>query len=279
MSIYIYFGLPGAGKSCGGSVDTQSVPFDWDRMRSSADVISKYNKTGFNFSYPDHLLYSNLDIFCYCRGFLPVKSHFVDGYDIGLPNPYHKTVVFPPYSFIVIDEAQRYFYSKSGQSLPRYVTRWFEMHRQQHYDIILICQRPTLIDKDIRDLAQFREFIKVDNTQDRYGRFTKSVFYFRDFNSNAEVENYLTTHQVPHDCKIQTKVFNDDISLIYDSFAFSKMFLPDDPHEDFTMKYQNYTFDKFEDYAKFKDENSYLPPLGYYQTKQELLYGKKNNRN
>lgn len=60
---------------------------------------------------------------------------------------------FPPNSYLVIDEAQRVFRPRaSGSKVPPHVMA-LETHRHTGLDIILLTQKPSLLDKNVRDLC------------------------------------------------------------------------------------------------------------------------------
>ncbi len=60
---------------------------------------------------------------------------------------------FPPNSYLIIDEAQRVFRPRaSGSKVPPHVMA-LETHRHTGLDIILLTQKPSLLDKNVRDLC------------------------------------------------------------------------------------------------------------------------------
>ncbi len=161
------------------------------------------------------------------------EAYWLNPYRLGIADGKFEVQFFPPYSLLVIPEAQRYFDSRqSGTFSPR-VSGLFEKHRHQKIEIILDAQRPDLIDLNIRRLAhKFVEMRGVENAETETGRIVQSTFHCREFTSWTAVNDYLNGTGTDYEEK--TYVHRGDIFRCYDSYACSREFMP--------IKRENYDF-------------------------------------
>lgn len=87
-----------------------------------------------------------------------VKAPPVEEWTEKRPDPDDPTLLldyftFPPNSYLILDEAQRVYRPRAaGTKVPPYVAA-LETHRHTGLDIILLTQKPSLMDKNVRDLA------------------------------------------------------------------------------------------------------------------------------
>lgn len=220
--ITIIFGGVGVGKT------KLLTKFACDKMVFSArEDIAKLRKEinilnfgGFNLSFNEkHLVFADYEIIAKDMGVIPRKSHYVSGFYVGLPNSQHKTLFLPPYSSVFFSEGQKYFNSRMSVYFSDFVSRFYETHRHYGVNIFIDCQRPKLIDLNIRELAE--EFIEVLSTKDYYkkGVIVKSTWECRVFNSNQSVEKYLTSGDTT-DCEYRTYKHIGNIFNCYDSHYF-----------------------------------------------------------
>lgn len=171
---------------------------------------------------------------------------------------------FPPYSLLIIPEAQRYFDARQSGTFPPRVSGFFEKHRHQHLEIILESQRPDLIDLNIRRLThRFIEMRGVENKTNFAGRVESTTWRTREFASWNEVNDYLNGKGEGY----ADKTFKHDgnIFAAYDSYACNKEFFPrtveGKTSYDFLSSYAQAMEQGFpqgyEDYYKFTEPKGY----------------------
>lgn len=129
----------------------------------------------------------------------------------------------PPYSLLIIPEAQRYYDSRQGISPS--VSGFFEKHRHQHLEIYLESQRPDLIDLNIRRLThKYVEMRGIENKTNFAGRVEATTWSVREFAGFNEVNDYLNGKNAKYTDKRITHAGN--IFECYDSYACAKDFFP-----------------------------------------------------
>ena len=132
---------------------------------------------------------------------------------------------FPPYSLLVIPEAQRYFDARQSGTFPTRVSGFFEKHRHQHLDILLESQRPDLIDMNIRRLTHlFIEMRGVENKTNFAGRVEATTWHTRRFTGWNAVNDYINGKESEYTDKPEHH--NGNIFGCYNSFACAQEFFP-----------------------------------------------------
>lgn len=91
---------------------------------------------------------------------------------------------FPPNSILVVDEAQRVFRARSSGSKPPPHVMALETHRHTGLDIILLTQKPHLLDSNVRELCG--RHVHIKNTI--LGRKLFEWFEFNDVNNRANLD-------------------------------------------------------------------------------------------
>lgn len=153
--IRIIFGDNGVGKSGLLAYFGNEAAFNRERNQLMRQEIMAMNENGFNLTVPKHAVASNIDMtfsmpYCYSR-----KPRIINPFRLGLQLDAPKGVKCHytlPYETILIDEAQKYFYSKGGTIEP-YRTNFFEENRHNDLEIYMTTPGAMLIVKDIRRLA------------------------------------------------------------------------------------------------------------------------------
>ncbi len=175
----------------------------------------------------DHLVFSDFDFYAVREYARPVKSWDIDGWWIGLPNPYIKTAYLPAYSTIMLVEAEKYYDSRRTQTypLPPWVYRFYERHRHKHYDIFFDCHRPIQIDKGIRTLAEsFIYPIHKKDDSDKYGCLIRSTWDCIEFSGLRAAEEYCDTKKITEDAQHIRYIHYGNIHACYNSFGFAESF-------------------------------------------------------
>ena len=190
--ITIICGAPGVGKTALMTYFAlEYLNYDEDYI-SCIDKINKFNKQGFNLSVPQHLVFSDWKVSCNSQTLGTCVSYFCNGFYIGMPNNQHRTMFFPPYAKIFLSEAQRYYDSRKYESLSDFVSQFYEQHRHWGMQIYLDCQRPTLVDLNIRGLATRILYVtELKHDIDTYGRIVASTWHCKQFDNIYDFDNFL----------------------------------------------------------------------------------------
>ena len=277
--ITIIVGKPGKGKT----VFTANIIAN-KILNSRSDYINlkreiKYLKQG-GFNYLElppqkHLIYTDFKF----RINRKIESYYIDGYKLGLPNPYFETTFIPPYSTIFLDEAQRYYDSRNTKSLRTEVYNWFQLHRQNHYNIYLVCQRVENIDINIRALAD--SIIVIDDLKlktNEFGVVEHFKWITREFESPDTAEEYCRKKDREEVSILGKKVIIEShlpLFRYYDSFGNKPVFFngkENSPFDYYIERKYNYSVESFVEY----NENHYFTaPKGYWKSAD---YDKKVNK-
>lgn len=202
-----------------------------------------------------------------------LQTYYVDGFKIGLPNPFFETTLFPPYSTIFLDEAQRYYDSRMSKYLRPEVYNWFQLHGQNHYNVVLVCQRLANIDVNIRALAERIIVVeKLDFKHDKFGRITKMTWTEREFSSPDTAESYQLAKEKSEICKLGKEVVNSTnlpIFNYYDSFGNRPAFYEGQYHKGFDYyTEQGYQF-TLESFVEYNNNHYYTAPAGYWKNPEQ----------
>lgn len=142
MGVWLYTGLPGAGKT----------------LCVVREIIEQILKPGPDGSVPP--VYADIDGLDYDR--LGVKRLVPEDCTSrdGAIDHCRKWYEVEDGAYIVIDECQRVFpVRNSAAAVPRYVSE-FETHRHHGFNVLLITQGPNLIDKHVRTLVERHVHLK-----------------------------------------------------------------------------------------------------------------------
>lgn len=153
------------------------------------------------------------------------ETYFINGFYLGLPNDKMPVISVPPGSKIFLSEAQRYYNSRNSKTFPDFASRLYEMHRHYNLDIYLDCQRPILVDANIRELCKrFIEVVEMEHETDFAGQITASKFHCREFERWRDVELYLDSGTETYETTIHENKGN--IFNCFNSFNYFDEFLP-----------------------------------------------------
>ena len=225
--IRIIFGNPGAGKtSLLASLACADMTVNArNYLLPCRKEISVLNSGGYNLTVPDkHIVFSNISITSEPVNMLPRKSWYVNPAKIALPNKTFPTVFLPPYAQIYISEAQKFYNSREYKKLADAVSRWYETHRHNGHNVTLDCQRSTLIDLNIRGIAE--EFILPLSLKHKYnslGGLTASEWKCIVLFSCYDVDKYLQTGELPKNHEKRVYKHEGNVFNTYDS-RFAKLY-------------------------------------------------------
>lgn len=277
--ITIIVGKPGAGKTLFATNLVANKMLDSSEdLWSYRHELKRLNAGGFtSLDMPPqrHLCYTDYSVKINKR----LESYSVDGFKIGLPNPYFDTQFIAPYSTIVLDEAQRYFDSRNSKLLRPEVYNWFQLHRQNNYNIILVCQRLANIDVNIRALAE--RIIVIDELkmkEDKYGRIYSFTWKYKEFESSGVAEDYSEKKDNVEYAKFgKTIIEKSDLPLFefYSSYSNKPAFYNGNEYKNFDFDIEARYMTSVESFADYNSLHSFTAPQGYWKSAE---WDKKINK-
>ncbi len=263
--ITIISGLPGAGKTSLMTyflLQSMTGQFAKSSIKNANAVINTYIAGGMSYlsEQEGHLVYSDYPIRTK-RG--KVNSRYVNGYRIGLPNKLYDTHVIPPYSTIGLDEAQRYYNSRE-RGLADHVSRFYELHRQNNLTIYLASQRPGLIDKNIRELAQEVIFCISCSATFDYGFVTGFKWEILRYTNVDTLIRDIESGAYSHGVKDVVN-FEGNLARHYDDKFFKHLFVDTEKKRDYSNLYvESYSY-HIDAIKAFKRKYTFEVPDGYYK--------------
>ena len=272
----IICGLTGRGKTALATNFIIEKLLDcYEDYRNCCMEIRKLQAGGFNkIEMPPqrHIVYSDYSVKVNSR----IKTYRVDGFELAIPNIYFKTAFIPPYSTIVLDEAQKYYDSRMTKYLREEVYRFYQLHRHNHYNIIMTCQRLGNIDLNIRALADTIIVVEeLDLKEDEYGQCSKLKWKVREFTSVEVAENYclafekneIKNYGKENVLKSKHPVFN-----FYDSYGNKPVFYYLNEHRNFDYYTEDGYVMTLDSIREFNETHYFTAPQGYWKNPE---YDKK----
>lgn len=283
--ITIIFGKPRVGKTAlmtHFATEHMLNPQARQDIKSCRGVVEALNAGGFNLTVPDdHLVFSDYHIQTpHGRR----TSYHVNGFRFGLPGTENReTMFFPPYARFYLDEAQKYYNSREGQTFSDHVSRAFEVHAHNYWDITIACQRPNLIDLNVRELCgQFIEILDLRHTYVRgekwkiRPRIKRSVWTCRVFEDVFALQTYLAGGKKERHLGQRAKyVHEGDIFQLYDSCNFFPLFYRDRYGKDFDLLPSSSPGYDVESIKKFNADYDFEVPDDYRKHKKPSELKKK----
>ena len=268
--ITIIFGKPGVGKTALMTSFAVNNLFNGKaHWKQCLNKINMLNIGGFKLKAPiqKHMVFAD-----YCIRTRKYRNYDIDGYRIGMFDESYYTMFLPPFSHIYLDEAQKYFDSRKSSLMSDRVSRFFEMHRHNNYDITLVCQRLGLIDLNVRQNAECIYLIESFKVKkDDYGRIVKCLWICRHFVSNAEAEKYYDNPSENNNLGEKVKLeFNGNVFKYYNSQSFEPLFYNNRYEQDFDINFFSDCDMTVDSVKEFNSGHSYSVPDGYYVKRGKL---------
>jgi hypothetical protein len=217
-------------------------------VENCRQLVEPMNASGYRFTMPDHLVFSNYTIDC---PFMNETSYSVDPFHMGLDREYYPTDLYPPYARFFLDEGQEPYNSR--EKLPAFVSRYFEKHGHPHFEIMIASQRFKLIDLNIRDIAERFVWIEgMNHEYSKYGLLKRTVWTYYEFDDFESAELFQTTGQLRGGSGRKARfAFDGNIFQFYDPEGCFPFFFKNARNRDFTLvkgKRTGITLDEIEDY-------------------------------
>lgn len=269
--ITIICGDPGAGKTAlATKFGIEEMVYDgFSRWWESCHRIEKLRAGGFHQLKPlpqKHTVYADYNM---KSKFPKADSYYVDGYKLSLANPFFETAFIPPFSTIILDEAQKYYDSRMSKYLRSCVYRFYQLHRHNHLNIIMTCQRLGNIDLNIRQIAGkiiFVEELKIKENE--WGYITKMEWKVKEFSSLSSAESYIDNGNLTKNVVEKTYTFDGDIFQYYDSYTNEPAFYDGN----YYRAYDCYSDDGYEytveSFMAYNDNHLYVAPMGFWKNEK-----------
>lgn len=258
------FGLPGAGKTAlltKLALDYMTGYLARQDLKNSIKVISQLNAGGFDFTIPDaHLVYVDYGVTARHGA---VKNHEVNGFELGLFDANHFTRMFPPCARFFLDEAQKYLNSRERTGIADSVSRFYELHRHNYFDITLVSQRPGLIDKNVRELSEKVLFVYGMEHTFSDGRLFGTRWHCLSFETSADAIAFCDGKRP--DYVRESYSFIGNIFKHYSSHYHLPAFYKAAKGRDFAVGFSEDYKLTVDDIQRFNNSNSYLNPIGYFK--------------
>lgn len=194
--------------------------------KSCALIAEQSAKFGRNFTPPDRVpIYTNYHVRLHVGFNRYFEPYYFNPYYYGVTNDTMDTEYAALGGVLVFDESQRIFNSRKSATFADFVSYAFEIHRQGHYDIILIAQRGKLLDCNIRDLGvHVIEVVDMENETGAAGYIRSSKWHCRESDNWSDAEEYFTDGEKTY---TETEYENKgNIFESFDSFERVSEFLP-----------------------------------------------------
>lgn len=268
--ITIIIGIPGSGKTAHECylLVQQMIEKGRQDYVNCCKEIRKLNDGGFNRLSPPpfkHVCYSDFKV----KVNSMYQSMYIDGFKIGMPNPYFETTFIPPYSTIFLDEAQRYYNSRMSKYLREEVYTFYQLHRHNHYNIFMNCQRVGNIDVNIRCLAERVLLIeKIDCHKNDWGIVDKITWTIREFSSCDTAEQFMLAKERQVYSNLG-RVYDVSTNLNIFSFYNSHSMQPAFYEFNYDREFDYYTEDGYaftlQGFVDFNSAHYYVAPKGYWK--------------
>ena len=257
----IIFGPPRVGKTCFMTYMLNEVAFDYERNKLMREEIAGKIEGGFDkLTIPTYSVACNYEAIFRKFGYSPRPATVINPYKLGFWNKDVPTHFLPPYTTIGITEAQKYFDSRKFKNYPEWQSRFYEAHGHNHLDIYLDCQRPGLIDLNIRELAEFIEIVDMTYKKGR------QIWKIRRIDSLAQYEAYIASgKQDKNTYKEETVKSSYDVFNLYDSRCLKPLFYAGHTLDDFDRAPAHVTDNTLEGYVGYMREHLDELPKGFYK--------------
>lgn len=261
-SITVIGGVIGAGKTSLASawgIDNMHGEKARERIRGCKRTIDKMRANGYNVTMPNkHLTFTDYPLDYRSPDCGHRRSYSIDGYKLGFETEDFKPQLVLPYSFIILDEAQKYFNSRKSLQFADNVSRFWEQSRKFHLDIVLVVQRIGLIDRNIRELARIVWVEKLRFKYDHYGDIVQCIWTYREWETYAEYEAGERGTKV-------TYIFDGNIFKYYDTSEGKLLYMQGLQERDFDYTEHEVYGMSPDDVKSYSERHQQVAPKGFYQ--------------
>ncbi len=259
--IKIIFGPPRIGKTAFLTYLLWLAVFDKERNYLMQKALKEKNVNGFDLMIPEHCVSANYNITFRDYGRTPRKARLINPFKLGFANDEVGTHFNLPYETIGIAEAQRVFNSRNFKNFRDWQSEFYEQHGHNNINIYLDCQRPHLIDVNIRDLCGFIEIISLDVKEDKNGFIERITWKVREIENSGLLDTYLASGRRDKSCYIEYMVStNVNVFDMYESRNCEPKFYDGHFNSDFDLQYSVNAGKTKEDYKKYLNDFDFKKP-------------------
>lgn len=242
----------------------------WNLWTNSCKRIQELYAGGFkNLRYlpQKHTVYSDYVI---RNKWFNIQSYYCNGFNVALPNPFFETMFFAPYSQIFLDEAQKYYDSRMSKYIRECVYRFYQLHRHNHLDIYMTCQRLGNIDLNIRDISRRIIYVeKLDIEKDEFGRIVKMKWHTIEFTCLKFAEAFLDNDNKSVQHEKKDYEYTGNIFDFYSSYSNEACFYDGNYESNYDCLIEREYGSNVEDFIKYNEEHMYYAPKGYWKNDKE----------
>lgn len=205
MAITIIIGKPRVGKTALMTNFLCNEAFNQERITACKNEIKTLNMGGFDkLCYPGYISACNYSLTAHKFGYSPRVAKRINPYRLGFNNDKVQTHFLPPYCCIGIMEGQKYFNSRLFKKFPDWMSRFFEMHGHNFYDIYIDTQRPNLIDINIKELASFIDVQEMTIKGDKVRWSVNVIDSWSEFEkySSSGKKDYFVKEKIVSDIRV-----------------------------------------------------------------------------
>jgi len=197
MAITIVFGAPRIGKTAFLAKIGADAMFDKARYLQTVSAVGKKQAGGFGVTVPPkHCVYVNFELIGRKWRYRPRRAWHLIPEKLGYydpSKPFEWRHFFPPYSILIVTESQDIFDGRNFKNFTREQSAIFEQHGHNYYDIYMDAQRHDLVDKNIRNIANFIQIMSKETVIGKFGIVLGTKWVIRRFNSYKELDQHIAT--------------------------------------------------------------------------------------
>lgn len=261
--VNIIFAPPRMGKTSFMVALLNHFTYDKIRRKQQRIEIDSFVQGGFVVGCPRCCTSSNFDVLYKSFRYSRIKTRKINPYKLGFFNDKVKTYFTAPFDVYGITEAQKYFNSRMSKKYPDWQSRFYEQCGHNNLLFFLDCQRPKLIDANIRDLAKFIEIVHLEKIYKK-NKLVSLIWTINFIENSSLFESYMTSGKTIELPQFRVKI-DYNVFELYNSKLSQPLFFEGHFEEDFN----NAEFDDVvrtkESYQKFLEKVEDSLPKGFYK--------------
>lgn len=261
--INIIFAEPRKGKTSFMTAILNYFCYDKVRNKLQRKEVLILNNGGFDLKFPNSATCSNYDILFKKFRYSRIKTRRINPYRLGFFNDKVKTIFVSPYDVIGITEAQKYFNSRMSKKYPDWQSRFYEQCGHNYLLFFLDCQRPKLIDANIRDLSKFIEIVDLEKKY-KGNKIVGLVWTIKLIENSSLLDNYLSNGKNV-DFPIYKVGIDYNVFDLYNSRSSQPQFFKGHFDEQFVNENFEQVEKTKESFQKFLEKSEDVLPKGFYR--------------
>lgn len=261
--VNIIFAPPRMGKTSFMVALLNHFTFDKLRRKQQRFAVNMLRLGSFTVVTPRCPTCSNFDIeykkFRHSR----IKTRKINPFKLGFFNGKVKTHFVAPYDVFGITEAQKPFNSRMSKKYPDWQSRFYEQCGHNNLLFFLDCQRPKLIDVNVRELAKFIEIVHLEKVY-KDNKIVRLIWTINVIDNSSLLDNYLSNGKnlnfPQYNVAVDYNVFEQ-----YNSRSSKPLFFEGHFEEDFVSEEFEDVEPTKESFQKFLETSKDDMPKGFYK--------------